>query len=98
MGNSSLPPCVREGVATAAVPVATPLSSSPPQGGREPTERGGAYSNARRTAIFKTAAPYFLIPSPPCGGGLGRGVAASAVLVATPSPALPHKGGESRPR
>jgi hypothetical protein len=34
---------------------------------------------------------------PPCGGGLGRGVATTAVRVATPSPALPHKGGESRP-
>src|SRR3984893_19216407 len=34
---------------------------------------------------------------PPCGGGVGGALAATAVRVATPSPALPRKGGESRP-
>src|SRR5712692_82550 len=30
---------------------------------------------------------------PPCGGGLGRGVAASSVFVATPLPVPPPQGG-----
>jgi hypothetical protein len=38
---------------------------------------------------------------PPCGGGLGRGVAASSVFVAYPPPErfafdLPHKGGGNK--
>src|ERR1700730_1268188 len=73
----SLPPCgggLGRGVAATAVLVPPPPSPAPPRkGGREQTEReASARSNAQRTAtdsIFKTAAPYFLIPSPLAGEG-----------------------------